>query len=90
MSDEHVELPIKKISIYQCNPGWEVVLCHGTAADLHVYEGMDSEWFATKSAAISSGREWFRDEPTAEILDMGMTMDFGREMKIIRTREKSA
>ena len=80
-----VELPVKKISIYQCNPGWEVVPCHGTAKSHHLHEG-DSEWFETKSAAISAGRKLFRDEPSAETLNMGMAGDFGREMKIIRQR----
>ena len=79
------ELPVKKISIYQCSPGWEVVPCHGTAKSHHLYEG-DSEWFETKSGAISAGRKLFRDEPSAETLDMGMSGDFGREMKIIRQR----
>ena len=80
-----VELPVKKISIYQCSPGWEVVPTHGTAKSHHLYEG-DSEWFETKSAAISAGRKLFRDEPSAAILNMGMAGDFGREMKIIRQR----
>lgn len=80
------ELPVKKISIYQCSPGWEVVPCHGSDENPHIYGG-DSEWFSSKSEAISAAREWFRETPSALTLDMGMTMDFGREMKIIRTRE---
>lgn len=84
--DGDVELPVRKISIYQSDPGWEVIECHGYDDDFHVYENPDSEFYSTKRDALSAARELFRSTPTAAILDMGMARDFGRRMKIVRSR----
>ena len=83
-----IDLPVKKISVYQCGPQWQVVACHGGDENFHVYEDIDTwGFFDSKSEAISVARFAFKHTPTAVILDMAMVKDFGRGMKVLRRRE---
>ena len=86
-----VDLPVKKISVYQCGSDWLVVACHGGDDHFHVYEDIDSYgFFDSKSEAISVARFAFKQTPTAVILDTAMVEDFGREMKVLRRRDNAA
>ena len=86
-----VELPVKKISVYQCGSQWEVVACHGGDENFHVYSDVETYgFFETKAEAISEARSAFQEHETAVILDTAMVKDFGREMKVLRRRANAA
>jgi len=83
-----IDLPVKKISVYQCGSDWQVVACHGGDENFHVYEDAETYgFFETKAKAISEARSAFNEHETAVILDIAMVEDFGREMKVLRRRE---
>ena len=85
--DDLVELPIKQVSVHLSDPGWEVVCSFGTDENFTLYEdGDNSLFFDDKNEAISEARYLFRLHTTAAILEVASARDFGREMKVIRSR----